>query len=78
MTAFLRGAEAFNQPVPFDTSSVEHMAMMFDGARAFAQPDLPFETSHATDMSYMFRDAQNFNADISSWDTSGVISMYSE
>jgi surface protein len=50
-----------------------------------ANPDTATETygstagwdvSRITDMSFLFSNLQNFNADISSWDTSKVTTMY--
>ena len=47
-------AEAFNQPLSFDTSSVTTMVQMFLNAEAFNQP-LSFDTSKVTNMGAMLR-----------------------
>ena len=46
------GAEAFNQPLNFDTSSVTSMSYMFYGASAFNQT-LEWDTSSATSATSM-------------------------
>jgi hypothetical protein len=47
-------ANAFNQPLSFDTSKVTNMFAMFEHAHAFNQP-LSFDTSKVTDMGRMFQ-----------------------
>ena len=54
-------AAAFNQPLNFDTSSVNNMQYMFLNARAFNQP-LSFDTSSVTTMSHMFHAATSLSA----------------
>ena len=45
-------------------------------AEAKYGPIKNWDVSFITDMSYLFHDLGDFNADISSWNTSGVTSMY--
>jgi len=53
-------ADAFNQPLTFDTSSVTTMEGMFAHASSFNQP-LTFNTAKVTTMSWMFAAARAFN-----------------
>lgn len=46
-------AVAFNQALPFDTSSVVNMEGVFQGASAFSQPLSSWQTASVTDMSTM-------------------------
>merc|ERR1711935_84317 len=66
-------AEAFNQPLSFDTSKVTTMSWMVASARAFNQP-LSFDTSKVTTMWGMFGGASAFNQPLS-FDTSEVTTM---
>ena len=75
MTAMFRGASSFNQSLPFDTTSVEYMAIMFDGAHSFSPQELSFDTRLVQEMGYLFRDAHSFNADLSGFSTASVTSM---
>jgi len=53
MALMFFGAEAFNQPLSWNTSSVTGMENMFEGAAAFNQP-LSFDISSVQTMEYMF------------------------
>ena len=58
-----------------DTSSVENMRGMFQGATSFNQDIGGWDTSNVENMRRMFRQANSFNQDISGWDTSNVENM---
>jgi len=64
-------AKSFNQPVPFQTSSVTSFKQMFDGAEAFNQ-QVNFDLSSATELTHMFRDAVTFDQSVSSFNVQGV------
>ncbi|MDP4040141.1 BspA family leucine-rich repeat surface protein [Mycoplasma mycoides] len=59
----------------WDTSNVEIMESMFEGAKKFNQDLEQWNTKNVTDMSFMFLDATEFNGKISTWNTSKVITM---
>lgn len=70
----------------WDTSAVEDMSDMFNGANAFnngdpgnngANPLDAWDTSKVEDMSDMFYTATAFNQDVSDWNTSAVTTMNS-
>merc|ERR1712194_718553 len=76
MNGMFSDAQAFNQPLSFDTSKVTTMRHMFYasfGGSVFNQP-LSFDTSSVPDMFGMFQDAYKFNQPLS-FDTSSVTSM---
>jgi len=54
-------AEAFNQPLNWDTSKVTRMMYMFYAAIAFNQPIDDWDTSSVTTMRNMFDGATSFN-----------------
>ncbi|QVK05637.1 BspA family leucine-rich repeat surface protein [Mycoplasma mycoides] len=59
----------------WDTSNVEIMESMFEGAKKFNQDLEQWNTKNVTDMSFMFLDATEFNGKISTWNTSKVTTM---
>ena len=60
--------KAFNQNISdWDTSKVEDMSYMFNGAEVFNQPLNSWDTSSVTDMNGMFKDAFEFNQDLTQW-----------
>ncbi|EXU60500.1 BspA family leucine-rich repeat surface protein [Mycoplasma mycoides] len=59
----------------WDTSNVEIMESMFEGAKKFNQDLEQWNTKNVTDMSFMFLDATKFNGKISTWNTSKVTTM---
>ncbi|QQY78680.1 BspA family leucine-rich repeat surface protein [Mycoplasma mycoides subsp. capri] len=73
----------------WDTSNVEIMESMFEGAKKFNQDLSMWNTSNVVNMSQMFKDAKNFNQNINtkylknknkysvSWDVSKVKNMQS-
>ena len=56
----------------WDTSSVQNMSYMFDGALRFDGIISKWDVSKVKNMSNMFKDAFSFNKDISKWDMSEV------
>ncbi|ADK69689.1 BspA family leucine-rich repeat surface protein [Mycoplasma mycoides subsp. mycoides] len=86
-----KDAESFNdQNVKnWDTSNVEIMESMFEGAKKFNQDISKWNTSNVVNMSQMFKDAKSFNQNINtkysrdknkynmSWDVSKVKNMQS-
>merc|ERR1712194_255613 len=76
MNGMFSDAQAFNQPLSFDTSKVTTMRHMFYvsfGGSVFNQP-LSFDTSRVVSMYRMFYGMDNFNQPLS-FDTSSVTSM---
>merc|ERR1712193_313806 len=78
------GAEAFNQPIPYDTpkwktTAVTDMEGMFQGAKIFDQDIKTWDTKKVANMKNMFKGAAKFNnADVDSmknWDTKKVTNM---
>ncbi|CBW54226.1 Conserved hypothetical protein, predicted transmembrane protein, DUF285 family [Mycoplasma mycoides subsp. capri LC str. 95010] len=59
----------------WDTSNVEIMESMFEGAEKFNQDLEQWNTKNVSDMSFMFLDATEFNGKISTWNTSKVTTM---
>ena len=59
----------------WDTSSVQDMSSMFQGASSFNQPISDWDTSLVTTMQQMFYFASSFNQPIGNWDTSLVTDM---
>lgn len=59
----------------WDTSSVNNMSEMFDGALIFNQDIGGWDTSSVVNMNQMFSNATAFNQDIGNWDTSSVNDM---
>ena len=55
-----------------DTSEVENMHNMFDGAKSFDQPVNHFNTAIVVNMALMFKNAKAFNRSIENFDTSNV------
>ena len=75
MSYMFYDASEFNGNIGgWDTSSVEDMSNMFEGAISFNQ-DLNWNTSNVRNMERMFREAEIFNGDISGWDTSNLENM---
>ncbi|EJK49253.1 hypothetical protein THAOC_31893 [Thalassiosira oceanica] len=67
------GADAFNEPINWNTESATSMKKMFEGATAFNQP-LSFDTAKVTSMQYMFQGATAFNQPLS-FDTANVTNV---
>lgn len=65
-------AEAFNQPLSFNTANVTDTAAMFTGAKAFNQQLPSFDTAKVTNMLGMFDTATAFNQPLT-FDTSKVV-----
>merc|ERR1712193_565955 len=70
------GAEAFNQPIPYDTpkwkmTAVTDMEGMFEGAAKFNNAGVDsmknWDTKKVTNMKNMFNGAAKFNKDLTSW-----------
>nr|VZK65255.1 hypothetical protein MF5292_00428 [Mycoplasma feriruminatoris]VZR75402.1 hypothetical protein MF5294_00430 [Mycoplasma feriruminatoris]VZR97652.1 hypothetical protein MF5293_00430 [Mycoplasma feriruminatoris] len=59
----------------WDTSNVEVMESMFEGASKFNQDLDQWNTKNVSNMSFMFREATAFNGKISNWNTSKVNTM---
>eukprot|EP00971_Amphidinium_carterae_P014608 288555-Amphidinium_carterae.1 len=59
----------------WDTSNIEDMNRLFDGASTFNADISNWDTSQVVDMAFMFFGATTFHADISNWDTSRVVNM---
>ena len=68
MVRMFEGATSFDQPLPWDTSSVINMGGMFHTATSFNQP-LPWNTSSVTDVHGVFLGATSFSQPIGAWDT---------
>ncbi len=59
----------------WNTSSVENMSRMFNGATAFNGSIGAWDVSSVTDMYHMFREASAFDQDIRTWNVSNVLDM---
>ena len=63
-----------------DSATLKTAVQAFDAnptaAIAKYGPIAKWDVSVITDMGYLFNKLRNFNADVSSWDTSSVTSMY--
>ncbi|ACU78795.1 BspA family leucine-rich repeat surface protein [Mycoplasma mycoides] len=70
-------ATEFNDPniKNWDTSNVENMESMFEGATKFNQDLERWDTKNVSNMAFMFREAATFNGKISTWNTSKVTTM---
>lgn len=70
-------ATDFNDPniKNWDTSNVEVMESMFEGASKFNQDLDQWNTKNVSNMSFMFSEATEFNGKISNWNTSKVTLM---
>ena len=75
MGAMFQNCSAFNQPLNFNTSSVQNMSGMFSGCSVFNQA-LVFNTGAVTNMTGMFYNCTLFNQPLT-WNTGLVNSMYS-
>ncbi|PPE06351.1 BspA family leucine-rich repeat surface protein [Mesoplasma corruscae] len=60
----------------WDTSKVENMSFMFNGAKSFNEDISKWNTSNVTKMQAMFQNASSFNQDINNWDTTKVTDMW--
>merc|ERR1711937_300385 len=78
------GAEAFNQPIPYDTpkwktTAVTDMEGMFQGAKIFDQDIKTWDTKKVANMKNMFKGAAVFNLALTEatpkWDTGEVTTM---
>ena len=75
MAGAFSGRTTFNEDISaWDTSNVEDMSGMFDGA-AFNQNISGWDTSSVKNMLGMFNNATAFNQHIGGWDTSNVTDM---
>ncbi|QVK04848.1 BspA family leucine-rich repeat surface protein [Mycoplasma mycoides] len=59
----------------WDTSNVEIMESMFEGATKFNQDLEQWDTKNVSNMAFMFREVTTFNGKISTWNTSKVTTM---
>ena len=77
LKGMFRGTEfSFNQDIShWDTSNIEDMSDMFQGADKFNQPIGDWDTGMVENMSDMFSSARVFNQDIGAWNTARVTDM---
>jgi surface protein len=67
---------SFNQDLPWDTSNVTRIALIFEGATAFDGDVSSWNTSNITNIGCAFAGASSFNGDVSGWDVSRCTNMY--
>ncbi|WP_308699577.1 BspA family leucine-rich repeat surface protein [Mycoplasmopsis bovis] len=65
-------AEAFNQPLDFDTRNLENIKWMFYDAKSFNSKLNFIDTSKIKNMQGAFQKASKFNQDISNWNIQAV------
>jgi surface protein len=72
MLAMFVVALSFNQPIPWDTSNVEEMSLMFFFAEAFNQDITSWDVGSVEQMVGMFQESEVFNQDLSGWNVAAV------
>ena len=75
MIGAFESCRAFNQPLYFDTSSLQTTMLVFQDAYAFNQRLAHWTMSSVTTLAEMFRRAYSFDRPRGRWDTSSVTSM---
>ena len=78
MSSMFSRCSSLNTPAnmnTWNTSNVNNMSFMFEGASNFNQPIGNWNTSNVTDINSMFRNAYSFNQPIGNWNTSNVTNM---
>ncbi|MFS4493937.1 BspA family leucine-rich repeat surface protein [Maribacter sp. 2308TA10-17] len=66
----------FNSSInEWDTSSIQQMLGVFEGAKLFNQPIGKWNVENVFETTIMFGGAENFNQDLSSWNVSNVVHM---
>ena len=76
MYSMFRGAESFNQDLPWAAPNLEDMGYMFRDATSFQGDLSSFYTSTVSNMQGTFQGI-SYNRDISTWDVSNVYLMTS-
>ncbi|CAD7971567.1 unnamed protein product [Amoebophrya sp. A120] len=79
--AFADCGQGFNQPLYWDTSTVQRMDWMFFGCRDFNDRSIrSWRVSEVENMEYMFATARSFNQDLGEWEVTtklkNVVSMF--
>ena len=79
MDGTFANAQAFNCPLPWNTSKVTTLYTMFLGATDFDQElatsGSTWDVSKVTNMASVFYNAANFNRNLSTWNTSGATTL---
>jgi surface protein len=70
MNGMFKGPTAYNQPINWNTSSINDTSYMF--YRSTFNASIILNTSSVSSMAFMFYSDSNFNQDISSWSVSSI------
>ena len=77
LSGMFQNADAFNQPLNWNTSAVTTMFAMFNGSNQFNQDIGSWSVSNVMSFGAMFQNATNFNRNLGSWQLNLSLSGFS-
>jgi hypothetical protein len=78
LSGMFQNADAFNQPLNWNTSAVTNMSFMFNGSDQFNQDIGSWSVSNVMSFGYMFNDATNFNRNLGSWQLNLILNGFAQ